>query len=101
MRLALAELLPALEREELRRRMLAVTQATLEQVLTYLPLVSGTELEADTRLSAAYLAVAVSLLDPQAAIDPELEALVQPQVEQVGPAAWTMKRFSTVPKMSS
>jgi hypothetical protein len=83
LRLTLAELLPALEREELRRRMLAVTQATLNQVLTYLPLVRGTDLEAETRQSAAYLAVAVRLLDPQAALDPELEALVQPQVEQV------------------
>ena len=83
LRLALAQLVPVLEREELRRRMLAVTQATLEQVLTYLPLLSGTELEADTRLSAAYLAVAVSLLDPQADIDPELAALVHPQVQQV------------------
>lgn len=83
LRLALADLVPALERQELRRRMLAVTQATLDQVRTYLPLVSGTELESDARLSAAYLAVAVSLLDPQAALDPDLAALVQPQVEQV------------------
>jgi hypothetical protein len=83
LRLSLAELLPALEREELRRRLLAVTQATLDQVLTYLPLVRGSDLEAETRLSAAYLAVAVRLLDPQSALDPELAAQIQPQVEQV------------------
>ncbi len=83
LRLSLAELLPALEREELRRRMLAVTRVTLDQVMTYLPLVRGTDLEGETRQSAAYLAVAVRLFDPQAALDPELEALVQPQVEQV------------------
>jgi hypothetical protein len=83
LRMSLAGLLPALERDELRRRLLAVTQATLNQLLAYLPLVQGTDLEADTRLSAAYLAVAVRLLDPQAALNPELDALVQPQVEQV------------------
>jgi hypothetical protein len=83
LRLSLARLLPALEREELRRRMLAVIQATLNQVLSYIPLVRDTDLEADTRQSAAYLAVALRLLDPQAALDPELEALVQPQVQQV------------------
>ena len=83
LRLSLAGLLPALERDELRRRLLAVTQATLDQVLTYLPLVRGTDLETETRQAAAYLAVAVRLLDPQSALDPELEALVKPQVEQV------------------
>jgi hypothetical protein len=83
LRMSLAGLLPALEREELRRRLLAVTQATFDQLLAYLPLVRGTELEADTRLSAAYLAVAVRLLDPQAKLDPELEALVGPQVAQI------------------
>lgn len=83
LRLALVRLIPVLEREELRRRMLAVSQATLNQVLTYLPVVRGNDLETETRQSAAYLAVAVRLLDPQAALDPELAALVQPQVEQV------------------
>ncbi len=83
LRMSLAALLPALEREELRRRLLAVTQATLDQLLAYLPLVRGADLEADTRLSAAYLAVAVRLLDPQATFDPELNELVQPQVQQV------------------
>jgi hypothetical protein len=83
LRLSLAGLLPALEREELRRLLLAVTEATLDQVLTYLPLVRGTDLETETRQAAAYMAVAVRLLDPQAALDPELEALVKPQVEQI------------------
>ncbi len=86
LRMSLAGLLPALEREELRRRLLVVTQATFDQLLAYLPLVRGTELESDTRLSAAYLAVAVRLLDPQAKLDPELEALVGPQVGQIASA---------------
>lgn len=83
LRTMLQELEPALEREELHRRLLAVTQSALNQTLDYLQLVKATELEADTRLAAAYLGVAVSLLDPESPIDPEIEALVKPQLEQV------------------
>ncbi len=81
--LAYAELLPQLEREELYPRMLAVTRAIYEEIISYFPLVEGTQLEDDTRLAAAYMAVGLKLLDPDAEIDPSLESLVMLQVEQI------------------
>ena len=81
--LTLAELLAALEREELLPRMAAITQATLSMVDSYLPLVQGTSLEADTLLAAAYLGVALRLFDPQATMEPQLDQQVTNQVAQI------------------
>ncbi len=83
LRLTLDQVLIALEKEELRRRLAAVTQATLEEVLSYLKLVPGGALEADIRQAAAYLGVGLRLLDPQALIDPAIEGPVSDQVEQI------------------
>ena len=80
--LALEEIQPALEREELLRRMLAITQATLIQIQAYQPFVQGKDLE-EVRLAEAYLGVALKLFDPQASLNPELEARVQPQIAQI------------------
>lgn len=85
------ELLKALERERLRPQMAAVTQAALTQVLAYLQQDKNTPLESDTTLAAAYLAVALKLFDPQAAIpDASLAERIQPQLDQIkagaGPA---------------
>jgi hypothetical protein len=81
--LSFDKLLEALEREELRPRMLAITQATLDEVLTYLPLVQAGDLEEDTRQAAAYLGVALRLFDPQAALPVEIEERVNSQVNQI------------------
>ncbi|MFC2055332.1 DUF3160 domain-containing protein [Chloroflexota bacterium] len=77
------ELLEALEREELRPRMIAVTQSVMDEVLSYYALVQGTSLEGDTRLAAAYMAVGLKLLEPQTAIDPLIESPVMDQVDQI------------------
>ncbi len=81
--LALAGLQQALERQELQRRLLALVQATLDELLANLPYTQGGPLEADTRLAAAYLGVAVRLLDPQAPLDPAIAEAVQAQVQQI------------------
>lgn len=83
LKVALDELLPALEREELHRRLIEVTRATFVQLQTYFPYVVDTELESDTRLAAAYLGVGLQLLDPDAEIPAELRDLVDGQVSQV------------------
>jgi hypothetical protein len=77
------ELLKALERERLRPQMIAITQATLDEVLSYLPAVQGTSVEEDTLTAAAYLSVALRLFDPEAAVDPRVADLVEAQIEQV------------------
>jgi len=77
------EMLKALEAQYLRRQMREITQATLDEALSYIPQAKGTSIEADTRLAAAYLATGLKLIDPQAEIDPDLEALVAPQIEQI------------------
>jgi hypothetical protein len=74
--LSFSELLMALERERLRPQMIAVTNATLQQVRTY-------QLSNNTGLAAAYLAVALKLFDPQAELDPDLENRIQPQLDQI------------------
>jgi hypothetical protein len=77
------ELLKALEAEYLRGLIYHITQATLDEVLSYQSQAQGSPIEADARLAAAYLAVAVKLLEPQAQITPDLDALVQAQIEQI------------------
>ena len=77
------ELLKALEKEHLRPRMLWLVQGVLEEVNSYLPLVEGSSIEADTRLAAAYLSVAAKLFDPQAAVNPDFEEIVTQQIDQI------------------
>jgi hypothetical protein len=83
LRLTLDQLLIALEKEELRWRLAAVTQATLDEVLSYLELVPGGALEADVLQAAAYLGVGLRLLDPQAELDPAIAGPVADQVAQI------------------
>ena len=77
------ELLKALEKEHLRPRMLSLVQGVLEEVISYLPLVEGSSIEADTRQAAAYLSVAAKLFDPQSAVNPDLEEIVALQIDQI------------------
>ena len=77
------ELLRTLEKEELYPRVLTTTQAVLDEILSYLPLVEGSQLEQETRLAAAYMSVALKLLDPGAEIDPLLEEDVNKQLNQI------------------
>lgn len=84
--LALDRLLPALEKEELHRRLLASASAALKETLGYQPLVEDERLAADVGLAAAYLAVGVHLLDPDAPIDPNLQAVVDAQIAQIDAA---------------
>lgn len=83
LKISFDELLSALEREELKRRLQNLIQATLAETLSYRPLVAGSDLEQPAELAAAYLAVALRLLDPTAALDPELEPLASAQVAQI------------------
>jgi hypothetical protein len=77
------ELLKALESQQLSPMSLAITRATLAEVLSYLPEVQGTGLEADTLEAAAYLSVALKLLDPNASIDPSVADVVNRQIDQI------------------
>jgi hypothetical protein len=77
------ELLKALERERLRPQMIDITKATLYEVLSYRPAAQGTSMEEDTLLAAAYLSVALKLFDPEAAVHPSVEDLVEAQIEQI------------------
>jgi hypothetical protein len=81
--LTVDELLRVLEREELQPRMIAVTQSVLDEVLSYQTLVKSTSLLTDTHQAAAYLGVALRLFDPQATLEPGLEASVAAQVGQI------------------
>jgi hypothetical protein len=81
--LANNELLVTLEKEILYPRMKIVVQSTLDEILSYYPLVQGTNLEADTHLATAYLGVALKLLDPQSSLEPYLDQQVSAQVEQI------------------
>lgn len=79
------ELLKALEVEYLSPKLAAATRLTLEEVLSYLPVIQDQYLLKDARLAAAYLAVGLRLLDPAAQpdLDPEIATQVQTQVEQI------------------
>jgi len=81
--LTLDELFIALEREELMQTMVAITEAMLEQVYSYLPLVQGTNLENETKLAAAYLGVALRLFEPQTTLEPSLYQQTSDQIEQI------------------
>jgi hypothetical protein len=75
--------LKALEREMLQPQMASIIAATLDEVMTYQPVLAGTPAEADGELAALYLAVALRLFDPDAPLDPALEAAIQPQIDQI------------------
>jgi hypothetical protein len=75
------ELMRALAREELQPRLLYIIQAVYSQIASYSPLVAGSEMEIETCL-AAYLAAALRLLDPQAAVSAESDRRWA-QVEQI------------------
>lgn len=79
------ETLKALERDYLSPRMAELTQALLAQVQRYPA--QGSPIQADAELAAAYLGVALRLFDPQAELPADLEAKVQPQIEQIMAAA--------------
>jgi hypothetical protein len=83
LQLTLGELLIALEKEELQRRVYAITEATLAETLSYFQQVPGGALKAEILQAAAYLGVGLRLLDPQAPIDPAIEGPVNDQVEQI------------------
>jgi hypothetical protein len=77
------ELLKTLETSRLRPQMIAVTRATLDEVLAYQLSAKQTVIGNDIGLSAAYLAVGLKLLDPQAALEPDLAKRIQPQLDQI------------------
>jgi len=81
--LTFTAMLKALEKEELRPRMIELTQAVLDEVLVSWDQAPGTAIESDLRLAAAYLSVALKLFDPQARIDPRIEADVSAQLAQI------------------
>jgi hypothetical protein len=76
-----SEMLKNLEREFYHAQVLRITNQLLDQVLAYPT--HGTEIEDDARLAAAYLAVALRLLDPQAQLPQDLEAEIAPQMGQI------------------
>jgi hypothetical protein len=77
------ETLKALEREQIQPRIILLVKATLDETLSYLPTLKGTSLEADAELAAAYLAVALKLLDPASEVPLEFQDAVRTQVEQI------------------
>jgi hypothetical protein len=81
--LTLEVLLSGFEREVLLPQITTVTQVTLQEAVSALDQVTGTDLETDAHLAAAYMAVALKLLDPQAAIDARLEPDVKAQIQQI------------------
>jgi hypothetical protein len=88
------DMLKALEREELRPQMIAITRSTLEQVRAFLPEVRGTAVEAETTQALAYLSVALKLFDSEAVIDPSVAGLVSRQVDQINAGAG--KEYSVI-----
>jgi Protein of unknown function (DUF3160)/Bacterial SH3 domain len=77
------DLLKSLEREYFRPQIMAVTEATLQQVRADFSEMQGTSLEGDAQQALAYLSVALKLLDPAAEVDPSVADLVSKQVEQI------------------
>jgi len=76
MHLTFDDTLKALEREKLRPQIIAVTKATLNEVISALPAVQGTATEADAYKAIAYLSVALKLFDPQADVDASVADVV-------------------------
>ena len=80
---ALGELSLALEREELRPRLLNLLRASLDQAAGYFPNAQGTVIEKDVWQAAATLAVALRLLDGSASLPEGMEEPVQAQIAQI------------------
>ena len=77
------ELLKALERQQLRPQMIALTQATLQEVRSSYSTLQNTSLETESKQALAYLSVALKLFDPQAEIDSSVAEAVSQQVAQI------------------
>ena len=77
------ELLKALERQQLHPQMMALTQATLQEVRASFLAAQGTSLEAESKQSLAYLSVALKLFDPKVEIDSSVADVVSQQVAQI------------------
>jgi hypothetical protein len=77
------DMLKAVEREYFRPQMIAITEATLEQVRTYLPKVKGTSLDLEAQQTLAYLSVALKLFEPENEIDSSVADIVSRQVDQI------------------
>ena len=63
--------------------MMALTQATLQEVRSSVSAVQGTSLETESEQALAYLSVALKLFDPEAEIDPSVADVVSQQVAQI------------------
>lgn len=85
------ELLKSLEREQFRPQMIRLTQALFDQTQIYRQAVEDTALEADARLAAAYLAVALKLFDPGFTPPGDLQPVVDAQAAQIMAAAGRAK----------
>ncbi len=81
--LMLSDLFVGIEKYELYPQITAVVRATLDEALSYVSFVSGTDLELDTHLAVAYLGVALKLFDPQCTLDICMMDQVNTQIEQI------------------
>jgi hypothetical protein len=77
------DLLEALEGRYFRPMLARLTQALYQQVGAYAAGVQGQPVEEDAQLAQAYLAVALKLLDPTAALDAPMDAKIAPQIAQI------------------
>src|SRR3990172_1668552 len=77
------DMLKEVERETFRPQMMSILQATLQEVNSYIPQVTGTSIETETRQAAAYLSVALTLFDQSINIEPSISGIVSQQVEQI------------------
>ena len=76
-------MLKAIEREYFKPQMMAMIQATCQEVSENIPFVLGTSLEGEMEQAVAYLSVALKLFEPNAIIDPSVANLVSQQVDQI------------------
>ncbi|HEX7556289.1 MAG TPA: DUF3160 domain-containing protein, partial [Leptolinea sp.] len=76
-------LLKKLEQEVLLQEAIDITSGTLEKVSDFSSKAKGTSLESDSKLAEEYLAVALRLFSKDAKLDPAMEKLIQPQIDQI------------------
>ncbi len=77
------ELIRELEKEELQPRIIAILNATLDEVRSYSPIVAGTDLETDTQTALFFLEVSLKLFDPQYQPDISFTDQVNKQVDVI------------------
>jgi hypothetical protein len=77
------DLLITLEQDSLRPVMMRLLKSLYDQVGQYQSSSKGTGLDSDTQLARAYLAVSIKLFNPEATLDPAMEALIAPQLQQI------------------